>query len=209
MGSKTQKQHKEKRLKQPTNKDQKQQVRQDAKQLAQQDAKQLARHDVKHRTQHDVKQQPQHDLNQLGQQDAKQLAKIEQALKERIIPDLKDGRDKWDRQHTLSVVNKMKQIIKHSSANEDINTKQRSADSTEQKKSTEQETTLDPIILVIAAYAHDWGYSSIAANLSHKERKIQHMEESAAKLAELLEEKEFAGLTDIQKKRMYSPCKST
>jgi len=111
-------------------------------------------------------------------------AGYEHLLQQKIIPDLEKGRPNWDGPHTLAVVDFMKQIIENS-----------------------PELKLDKDVLVIAAYAHDWGYGktdidrwSLNLDEIHKV-KTAHMKIGATQLAELLRDPVFSFLTDVQKKR--------
>ena len=66
--------------------------------------------------------------------------KLDQFLQEQIFPDLEKGRP-TDKPHTLDVVNKIKDIIANT-----------------------PELKLDTEVLIIAAYAHDWGYTNLFDN---------------------------------------------
>lgn len=109
---------------------------------------------------------------------------LENFLKEKILPDLEKSRGGFDKIHTLEVVSWLKQIIKHN-----------------------PELHLDEKVLLIAAYAHDWGYADL-----FKEGEVMqfdkvenakplHMELGAKKLQELLTSDLFSFLTDKQKDR--------
>jgi hypothetical protein len=108
----------------------------------------------------------------------------EKYLKRIIFPELERGRPGWDKPHTEAVVHWIKNIINNS-----------------------PELELDMDVLVIAAYAHDWGY----ADLFDKGAKVdlddildakkEHMIIGAGKLAELLKNKAFNFLTFSQKQR--------
>ncbi len=107
----------------------------------------------------------------------------EVVVKEEILPDLERGRPNWDKPHTLAVVKKLKSILEHT-PNLDI----------------------DRIVLIIAAYAHDWGYvgrfgSGIAQIEDIQKVKAVHMEIGAQRLEELLKEPEFDFLSKGQKAR--------
>ena len=105
-------------------------------------------------------------------------------LKEKILPDLEKSRGGFDKIHTLEVVAWLKQIIKHN-----------------------PELKLDETVLLIAAYAHDWGYCDIykdgqAMNFELVENaKKLHMELGAKKTETLLKDNFFSFLTDEQKNR--------
>ena len=109
---------------------------------------------------------------------------LEEYLKEKILPDLEKSRGGFDKVHTLEVVTWLKQIIEHN-----------------------PELKLDEMVLIIAAYAHDWGYSDIfkegqVMNFEIVESaKLLHMEFGAKKIARLLEDNFFSFLTDSQKAR--------
>ncbi|MFA5986035.1 MAG: HD domain-containing protein [Parcubacteria group bacterium] len=66
------------------------------------------------------------------------LNNLEEYLKEKILPDLENSRGGFDKIHTLEVVDWLKQIIRHN-----------------------PELELDETVLLIAAYAHDWGYAGL------------------------------------------------
>lgn len=112
------------------------------------------------------------------------LNELENYLKEKILPDLEKSRGGFDNIHTLEVVAWLKKII---DANPKLN--------------------LDKIVLLIAAYAHDWGYSDIfkAGQIMDFEivekAKSLHMELGAKKTQKLLRDDFFSFLTDKQKKR--------
>lgn len=111
--------------------------------------------------------------------------KLEEYLKNKILPDLEKSRGGFDKIHTLEVADWLKQIIEH---NPDLK--------------------LDKDVLLIAAYAHDWGYSDIfrEGEVMQFEKvenaKELHMELSAQKLEKLLRYTFFSFLTDTQKKRV-------
>ena len=111
--------------------------------------------------------------------------KLEEYLKNKILPDLEKSRGGFDKIHTLEVADWLKQIIEH---NPDLK--------------------LDKDVLLIAAYAHDWGYSDIfrEGEVMQFEKvenaKELHMELSAQKLEKLLRCTFFSFLTDTQKKRV-------
>ncbi|PIP66932.1 MAG: hypothetical protein COV79_04525 [Parcubacteria group bacterium CG11_big_fil_rev_8_21_14_0_20_41_14] len=92
------------------------------------------------------------------------LNNLEEYLKEKILPDLEKSRGGFDKIHTLEVVVWLKQIIDHN-----------------------PELKLDETVLIIAAYAHDWGYADIFRDgqvmnfeLIENAKKL-HMELSAKK----------------------------
>jgi hypothetical protein len=92
---------------------------------------------------------------------------IEKFLVDNIFPDLEKGRPGWDLPHTKAVVYYMKQILHF-------------------------HPELDPIIMIAAAYAHDWGYVGgfdTTRKASFQEvinKKKMHMEVGARKIEELL-----------------------
>lgn len=112
------------------------------------------------------------------------MNKIEEYLKERILPDLEKSRGGFDKIHSLEVVEWIKQIIDHNS-----------------------ELELDRTVLIIAAYAHDWGYSSLFKDdevMSFdkiENAKRLHEKLGAEKIKNLLKEDIFSSLTDKQKER--------
>ncbi|MBU0570065.1 HD domain-containing protein [Patescibacteria group bacterium] len=109
---------------------------------------------------------------------------FEKFLQEKILPDLEKGRPDFDKPHTIAVVDKVKEIIKNSPQFE-----------------------VDPIVLLIAAYAHDWGYCGLfrdgqALQLEDvAQAKTAHMQLGAEKLSKLLQNKIFSFLTKNQKER--------
>lgn len=109
----------------------------------------------------------------------------EDYLKKKIFPDLEKGRPNWDRPHTEAVVKHIKAIIDYS-----------------------PELNLDKTVLVIAGYAHDWGYSGLFAAgkpLSINDvgsAKPAHMKLGAEKISYLLGDDKFSFLTGEQKKRV-------
>ena len=112
------------------------------------------------------------------------MNKIEEYLKEIILPDLENSRGGFDKIHTLEVVDWIKLIIDH---NPDLK--------------------LDKMVLVIAAYSHDWGYSDIfkkgeAMDFGMIESaKRLHEKLGAEKLEKILVNDVFSDLTDAQKER--------
>ena len=113
-----------------------------------------------------------------------ELDKVEKYLKKKILPDLEKGRPNFDKPHTLAVVYWLKQIINHN-----------------------PQLGLDKVVLLIAAYAHDWGYGGMFEQKKQaqyeevKNAKIEHMKRGAAKLQKLLNDSFFSCLTDEQKER--------
>lgn len=110
--------------------------------------------------------------------------KIDNYLKGEILPDLENSRGGFDKIHTLEIVGWIKKIIDHT-----------------------PNLKLDRDVLIIAAYAHDWGYAGLfkdnevmTAEKIDDAKKL-HMEIGAEKTRELLENKIFSFLTDKQKER--------
>lgn len=108
---------------------------------------------------------------------------IEQKLRSFILPDLKRGRKDFDKNHTIAVVVKLKEILKHSSFR------------------------VDKTVLLIAAYAHDWGYTQlftqgVSNNLAEVvKHKAEHMKIGAQKLENFLQDPFFNFLSTAQKQR--------
>lgn len=111
-------------------------------------------------------------------------SEFEKHLKKKILPDLDKSRGGFDKIHTLEVVDWLKQIINHS-----------------------PNLKLDRTVLIIAAYAHDWGYAGLfkdnqTMNFNAIENaKALHMELGAEKTKKLLDNERFSFLTDQQKAR--------
>jgi len=110
--------------------------------------------------------------------------KLEEYLKAKILPDLVDSRGGFDKIHTIEVVGWIKQILDH---NPQLN--------------------LDRVVLIIAAYAHDWGYAGIFKKGQVmndeliKSAKPLHMVLGAEKTRKLLSDDFFSFLTNEQKER--------
>ena len=108
---------------------------------------------------------------------------IEKKLQEKIFPDLAKGRPDWDLEHTKAVVHHMKKLL-------DIH------------------NGLDKLVLVAAAYAHDWGYSDLFTGKSElslddvREYKEKHMERGAELIKEFLESELTNQITKDQKDRI-------
>ena len=109
---------------------------------------------------------------------------LEDYLKKKILSDLEKGRPNFDKPHTLEVVAYVKRILKYAPS-----------------------IKVDKDVLIIAAYAHDWGYSGLFKNnkpLDFKDvsnAKKQHMILGAEKLSRLLKDDFFSFLTKEQKQR--------
>jgi hypothetical protein len=112
------------------------------------------------------------------------LTDLENYLQEKILPDLEKSRGGFDKIHTLEVTSWLKQIISHN-----------------------PELELDETVLLIAAYAHDWGYSDIFKDGQTMDfemvenAKPLHMELGAKKIEKLLTDDFFSFLTEQQKNR--------
>jgi len=104
---------------------------------------------------------------------------LEQYLQNAIFPDLDKGRPDWDKPHTQAVVHYLKQIF-----------------------SNTPDLTVDQTVLLIAAYAHDWGYSEIYHNGQRLQPKDAHMQISAQKISSLLNDSFFAFLNSSQKQQI-------
>lgn len=110
--------------------------------------------------------------------------KVVQLLETRILPELEKGRPNWDRPHTLAVVHWLREILAHS-----------------------PELDLDASVLLIAGYAHDWGYADLFDKGRPIDREAElrskplHMERGAQKLDALLTDPLFDFLTSEQKQR--------
>lgn len=109
----------------------------------------------------------------------------EKVLRETILPQLEKGRPNFDKPHTEAVVHYIKEIVSHS-----------------------EDLQLDLDVLIIAAYAHDWGYTELFEDgvvLQYDNvlgAKKLHMEEGARMTADLLTLGEFNFLTTEQKERV-------
>ena len=110
---------------------------------------------------------------------------VERKLKEIIFKDLKNSRGGWDLPHTETVVFYIKEIIKHS-----------------------PNLKLVPNVLVIAAYAHDWGYADYLGDNKTvnydtiAQAKKNHMKAGAEKISKLLDGPEFNSLSEQDKRRI-------
>lgn len=113
------------------------------------------------------------------------MEKIEEYLKAKILPDLEKSRGGFDAIHTLEIVDWIKKII-------DRNLK----------------LNLDRENLIIAAYAHDWGYAGLfkdgeimTADKIENAKKL-HMELGADKIKTLLNDDIFSFLNKERKERI-------
>ncbi len=110
---------------------------------------------------------------------------IEEFLKEHIFPELEKGRAGFDMPHTQAVVFYLKEILNNSPS---IN--------------------VDNIVLLIAAYAHDWGYADLFTQgkpINYEEvknAKKLHMELGVQKIHSLLKDPFFSFITTEQKERI-------
>lgn len=109
--------------------------------------------------------------------------KIEEFIQNKIFPELEKGRPNFDKPYTEGVVFHMKEIIKDN-------------------------PLLNENILIMSAYAHDWGYSGLFVNgeaLDYdrvKDSKLLHMQLGAEKVERLLDDEIFSYLTVGQKNRI-------
>lgn len=110
---------------------------------------------------------------------------IEAYLQHIIFPELDRGRPDWDKPHTIAVVYYLKEIISHAA-----------------------DLSLDSPVLLIAAYAHDWGYAGLFVKrdvLTLKEIlavKELHMKIGVEKVSALLKDDFFSFLKTQQKIRV-------
>lgn len=109
---------------------------------------------------------------------------IRRYLEQSIFPDLKKGRTNWDLPHTKSVVSWVEKIITQS-----------------------YPKYPEPQVLIISAYAHDWGYSQIFSHPNPSLDQIlavkkQHAIYSAQKVRILLKDDIFTFLNSSQKRRI-------
>lgn len=108
----------------------------------------------------------------------------EEMLKTKILPELEAGRPNWDKPHTEAVVAYVKSILDNTPS-----------------------LNVDRVVLVIAAYAHDWGYAGLFSNGKQlniddvNNAKARHMQLSADKLREFLTDSGFDFMSDKQKER--------
>ena len=113
-----------------------------------------------------------------------QEEEVEKFLKERIFSDLEKGRPGFDKPHTQTVVIQLKDLFNNV-----------------------PDLQVDRAVLIIVAYAHDWGYSELfeggePVQLEEMaDAKIAHMDFGAQKLEELLKDDFFNYLTEAQKER--------
>lgn len=113
------------------------------------------------------------------------IDEIEAHLQNAIFPELENGRPNWDKPHTEAVVFYLKNILASS-----------------------PRISVDFVVLLVAAYAHDWGYAGLFEK--GKELKLKdildvkalHMEIGVKKVSALLKDDFFGFLTDDQKGRI-------
>lgn len=102
-----------------------------------------------------------------------------------IYPALEKGRPNWDAPHTMSVVSKIHEI-----------------------KDNNPDLDIDWDVVIVAGYAHDWGYSDLFEEGTPVQldevgkQKVFHMEIGARKIEELLKDSRFAFLSEQQKTRV-------
>lgn len=108
----------------------------------------------------------------------------EDILKTNILPELEAGRPDFDKPHTIAVVEHIKGILKNTPT-----------------------LKLNKDVLIIAAYAHDWGYAGLFENGKFpslddvNNAKEAHMVLGAEKLSKLLNNRVFDFLTREEKDR--------
>jgi hypothetical protein len=111
--------------------------------------------------------------------------KIERLLQKKIFPDLERGKRDFDLPHTKAVVMWLQDIIRNN-----------------------PQLELDRDVLIISAYAHDWGYSGLFEKRDHTnygavmETKPLHMIAGAEKIKILLNDELFSFLSKNQKQRI-------
>lgn len=114
------------------------------------------------------------------------LTSLNKYLKVQIVPELENARPGWDKPHTLAVVHYINKIL------DNCNDKY----------------GLDRYVLIIAAYAHDWGYADLFEDNKKLEiedvynKKTAHMEIGAEKVENLLTERVFDFLDNQQKEKI-------
>lgn len=113
------------------------------------------------------------------------LEQLKLYLENQIGESLEDGRPNWDLPHTKAVVFHVEEIIKHTPS-----------------------LNLNPYIMVIAAWCHDWGYAELYKDGKDKNydemMKIKplHMSIGGEKTKKLLEEDPFDFLNSEQKREI-------
>jgi hypothetical protein len=112
-------------------------------------------------------------------------SEVKEFLEDSIFPELERGRPGWDKPHTQAVVYYAHRIL-----------------------GSNTELEIDREVLIIAAYAHDWGYADLFSPDKHgsyaevKERKKLHMEVGSQKVARLLMDPIFRHLSESRKNRI-------
>ena len=106
---------------------------------------------------------------------------IEKVLRQIILKDLSKGRKDFDRPHTEAVVYWMKYLLENV---ESI-----------KSKTLGVNPTIDPQVMITAAYAHDWGYIGLFNNSNHSsfsdiaKMKKLHMTKGAMMIEQLLHQR--------------------
>lgn len=127
---------------------------------------------------------------QLMQHSKTQLlnSKIETTLRQIILKDLEKGRKEFDRPHTEAVVFWMKHLLTSDS----------------QVVAHVKNKTINPKVMITAAYAHDWGYIGLFENTNSssfeaiKKRKQLHMKRGSAMIEQLLYSRLAKQFTDAE-----------
>ena len=110
---------------------------------------------------------------------------LENSIAKKILRDLEKGRRVFDKPHTLAVVYWMKYLLRK------LNKK-----------------ALDPKVLTVSAYAHDWGYVGLFSKKNSDslkeitDMKLLHMEIGAKKIEKLLRKSFSAFFSDQQIQRI-------
>jgi hypothetical protein len=111
-------------------------------------------------------------------------SEVKKFLEDSIFPELERGRPGWDKPHTQAVVHHAHRILAYA-----------------------PDVDVDREVIIIAAYAHDWGYADLfspgkyASYKEVKERKKLHMEIGARKIAYILQNPIFDYLSSTRKDR--------
>jgi hypothetical protein len=113
-------------------------------------------------------------------------SEIEEFTKNTIFSDLSQGDPLWDVQHTTAVVHHLKNILLHNDNLGDVDTS----------------------TLIIAAYAHDWGYTKFykqgvsLTKEDYMKAKKTHAQIGYEKMSELLKNSVYSVLSEAQKNRV-------
>jgi len=113
------------------------------------------------------------------------LSLIKQNLIDTIYPELEKGRPNWDKPHTEAVVYHIEQIV-----------------------NSHKELKLNINVLIIAAFAHDWGYAGLFNDGKEvdydniADKKKLHMEIGARKIKNLLKDSFFEFLLEKEKEEI-------